>query len=88
VAGSAAFGTGFGQVFVVNLEPEILGALPEDIRFPTMTLTADEGHGVESRRHRTMITVAVIAGRSCEVLLLEHRFRVHTLLPAGKLVDR
>ena len=35
-----------------------------------------------------MITVAVVAGRGREILLVEHRLRVDALLPTGELIDR
>ena len=70
------------------LEARVLGALGEKRGLAPVALPAHVPDRLHTRRHRAMVTVAVVAGGSGEIFLLEHRRRVDAALPLGVLIHR
>jgi hypothetical protein len=75
------------HVVAVGLERRRLRARPEEIGLATVALPADEGDGLDARRRRAVVAMAVVAGRCAEILAIEQEFGVNAAAPPGVLVD-
>src|SRR5512137_1455358 len=75
--GASAFAHKRKIGLVVLLEPLVLGTGTKEAGLPTVAVAADKGDGGQLRWRRAVIAVTVVAGRSGQVILFEHRSRMH-----------
>jgi hypothetical protein len=72
----------------VLLEPFLLRARAEELGLARVALTAHERDGLEARRLRAVIAVAVVARRGRQVLALQQELGMDAAPPARVLIDR
>src|SRR5437762_14222166 len=76
----------FAELFLIK--SRLVRAGLKEFRLARVTLAADVGHRRNARRRSPMIAVAVVAGRSGQVLLFIKSLGVDAGLVIGELIAR